>query len=526
MAVAEFGDLDRDTFAKVSAVLQAASEELSFGEEDAVRRVRVADRRVAQELYGMELDTELKRRGLPVSGTADEKKRWLQERFDCELEERIREDLRLRRQEKAELAKGRARVLSEEGWERSVADEERALAEDAEAKLQVERARDSEGPRHLSLVCGGLVGRALSKAVWQSQYVVSLSFSGSFLGDDCAAYVARALRKNSSLLLVDLEAAGCGRIFLETLAESLCHNQTLEALILDRNIEMGLPEDGDGGSHRKSMRAFCDALRRNRRLRNLSLIGCHLGAEFGGFLADAMPDNEGLVALDTAYNCFSDTQDKRIWEAVHRNQEDTRERSRKAQAEATEALRRENEAKALAQKALKEQDLVAWLDHEAARRSRERQLLELLSIEEDLQGDSAAGAAATAAEEDRVLSCFTRRHWPRSKALSKRAAKERRQQRRQQAKGHPLDGAREGAERQTQPKEAQKRKPRRVRAADRSRGDAKAPLYASLPKNHAGVELMEVPGYRENYRALHEAQRRAEAALVRAKENLRKSRRR
>ncbi|KAL3774430.1 hypothetical protein ACHAW5_001672 [Stephanodiscus triporus] len=250
----------------------------------------------ASGLTAVDVKAELHRRGLQPKGFYSDDVEILQRCFNDEHEGSIetkRKELMNKRIEEVKQARvHRERVLIHN----MIIEEKETISNDPRLSEWFRMVVEKSCP----LVCridglNNISARSLSKVLWADNRIKSLDISKLKLSDKAGAYVARALRSNTSLIKLEMDENKFGPETCKVLAESLSVNSTLQSLSIASN-----PFD----KCQDSVALLATALAINSGLVSLSLWQCGIGLEGGKAVCDAVSKNTSLISVEIGYNNF------------------------------------------------------------------------------------------------------------------------------------------------------------------------------------------------------------------------------
>jgi 23S rRNA pseudoU1915 N3-methylase RlmH len=148
---------------------------------------------------------------------------------------------------------------------------------------------------------------------------LNLSGYGVRFGDHGAEAIAEALRKNSTLVTLDLRSNEIGLAGAQVIADALRKNSTLLTLYLGFN-DIGSGRQGNPGLPSSAgVEAIAAALRENSTLVTLELCSNRIGPESAQAIADALRENSTLVTLDLRGNSIGSSGIHPIADALREN---------------------------------------------------------------------------------------------------------------------------------------------------------------------------------------------------------------
>jgi hypothetical protein len=122
----------------------------------------------------------------------------------------------------------------------------------------------------LRLDVNNISARSLAKSMWSNNVITALDLCSNGLDDHAGSYIARMLKRNSTLKKLELDYNELGPKTCVAFSETLIVNRTLRVLSLDSN-----PLTSGGGDF-NGFRLFAGALLENRTLTSLNLHRCVL----------------------------------------------------------------------------------------------------------------------------------------------------------------------------------------------------------------------------------------------------------
>jgi hypothetical protein len=247
-----------------------------------------------------DLMPELERRRLPVKGFFSDDAKTLQAAFDREhavyLEAKKKEQLdsKIVELKAAEERKRQALV------NQSIEEEKNEILGNSRITAWFRMMLDGSSPLHCRIdELSNVSARSLSKLLWSDTRLVAVDVSNLNLKDTSGAYLAHALRNNTSLRKLEL---GGNQFAYETctkLAESLLANTNSSIRWL--SLESNPLSFGD----QECIVLFAKAIGANTSLISLSLWSCGLSCDWGRLLAEAITTGASkLVSLEVGYNNF------------------------------------------------------------------------------------------------------------------------------------------------------------------------------------------------------------------------------
>ena len=256
-----------------------------------------------QNAYSMTLTDiipELERRSLPVKGFFSDDAKTLQVALSKEhtayVEIKKKEMLDSLMIEAQAAAERQKQALVNE----SIAEEENEIKSSARVAAWFQSIQDRSCPIHCRIdELTAASSRSLSKLLWSDTRLVSVDVSNIGLSDLSGAFIARALRNNTSLTKLEMGGNQFASKCCHQLAESLLVNTSLKFLGLESNPL------STGDDNNKSIALLSQAIGENTNLACLSLWRCGLSTSVGRLLADAIAKGSTrLISFEVGYNHF------------------------------------------------------------------------------------------------------------------------------------------------------------------------------------------------------------------------------
>jgi hypothetical protein len=363
---------------------QTASIEDDDDDDDALRPINCST------LPAADIQEEMIKRGIKLTGFPDTDRETLQRVFDEEFKNSL-EELKIKRREakrRAQLQAGlqKRRML----MEKTLQEEQDALAKTHQLALMLDMVRENMVQSAVRLDLDSITARVLAKAMWVNHTITCLDLSSNDLNDHAGSYLARIIKRNFSLKKLELDNNRFGVRTCEALGESLKVNNSLVYLSLDSN-----PLVDDELQDVSGIKAMADALRTNTTLTSLNLWRTRIPAEGGVHIANAVEQNNTLLFLEVGHNRINMCDVKRVADKLDMNLAafEAGERAKRINAQSdTERQRKllEDEEQVKKDAALK-----VWLQERREQRAEERRTREEERILE-AQAEAAERAKAEA----------------------------------------------------------------------------------------------------------------------------------
>jgi hypothetical protein len=322
----------------------------------------------------------------------------LQKEFDKEFLANL-EEARIKRKEAKRRAALQAGLQKRrEKMEMTLQEEQDELASNRPVAMVIEMVKENMAGRSLRLDLNSVAARVLAKAMWANNSITCMDLSSSGLSDHAGSYLARILKRNSTLKKIELDNNHLGVKTCVAFGESLRINTSLVYLSLDSNPLCGpLDEDGSGGDG-SGIRALADSLADNTTLTSLNLFRSSITQEGGVALAQGLQRNNTLLFCEVGQTLVAMAQVKSIVEKLDANlaafDAGERQRRRDLVTDAERAAEQERQAS----EETKRQEVAEWLRTRREQRAESRRLQEEEKI---LEAQAAAEEAARIAAQER-----------------------------------------------------------------------------------------------------------------------------
>ena len=332
----------------------------------------------ASALLLNDLLTEMERRGLHPRGFFEDDAKVLQAEFDKEHESYV-ESKRIEKIEARKIEEKQATIQKRKMiMETQLAEERNELEKDEVLKENLSLVASSTCKEHLRIEINDISVRSLAKAIWYNNNVKSLDVSNMNISDLSGSYICRALRKNRSIIKLELGGNNCGPKTCLSLGDSLKINNVVTYVSLESNLLTNGLDDKLG------MESIATMLSVNNTLKHLSVWGCNINSEGCKMLADNLSLNKSLISFDLFYNDWEQDQINVIYDRLKQNCEIEAEKEK-----LRETIENKKQAKAsMEQKRIearkREEEEKIWIEDQNRERSQAR-LVELEKLTKEKQ---------------------------------------------------------------------------------------------------------------------------------------------
>lgn len=263
----------------------------------------------ANSLTLKDLLHEMETRNLQPRGFFEDDAKLLQEQLDKEHEEYI-ESKRREKQEAKDLEATQATIRRRKALQEIELHEEK---EEISSNKRIEEwfrlIECGCPPTHCRIDVTNISARTLAKVLWSDSNIQSVDVSSMNISDASGAYIARAMKNNTSIYKLEMNENLLGSKTCTILGESLESNSTLEYLSIDSN-----PLTVVNG--KASVVGLVNIIKKNSALRHLGIWRCNIGIEGGREIAEAILSNGNLICFCLEYNFWDYIDIQRIQEVL------------------------------------------------------------------------------------------------------------------------------------------------------------------------------------------------------------------